>query len=395
MSPAVRADDKRALPDYDGRPDEKRSAALWVPRILAAPLYLTSEFVLRRPLGALTRDVERADEGSARSRFRFTPIVVADVGFKPWFGLHVKREDTFVRGNALHAQAAFGGIHTLLLGLADEASIDDRAALSAFGTLTRRDDAIFHGLGPRSSPDARIRYGLDRLETGLGFQVAIGASSSFRSVVGLRGTRFTDPSELSTHDYALVFQGAALTLDTRRDPSRPTTAARLELDGEHAIETDATRDARFVRWGAEATLSLDLTGKQRVLALSTAVRFVDPIRGDLPPVTELVTLGGDRFLRGFLFGRLVGQSAFVTAVTYEWPIWVWLDGLVAAEAGDVFGAHLDGFAPKLLRTSFTAGMRATGTDATVELLGGIGTEPIADGMRISSGRFVLAITRRL
>ena len=46
---------KREVPDYSGRPPPPATAgdvALWVPRILFFPLYLTSEYVLRRPIGA-------------------------------------------------------------------------------------------------------------------------------------------------------------------------------------------------------------------------------------------------------------------------------------------------------------------------------------------------------
>src|ERR1700683_3469440 len=46
---------KREAPDYGGRPPPPATAgdvALWIPRIVFFPLYLTSEYVLRRPIGA-------------------------------------------------------------------------------------------------------------------------------------------------------------------------------------------------------------------------------------------------------------------------------------------------------------------------------------------------------
>ena len=54
----------RPLPDYGGRPDAEPpgdGAGVWVARVFLAPLYLISEFVLRRPLGAATVAAERAD----------------------------------------------------------------------------------------------------------------------------------------------------------------------------------------------------------------------------------------------------------------------------------------------------------------------------------------------
>ena len=60
-----RADEpKRAVPDFDGRgsgPTTPGDVALWVPRVTLFPLYLTSEYLIRRPLGALVVAAERSD----------------------------------------------------------------------------------------------------------------------------------------------------------------------------------------------------------------------------------------------------------------------------------------------------------------------------------------------
>src|SRR5215510_5325989 len=54
---------KRALPDYDGRPETTTTgdALLVIPRVILSPLYLVSEYVLRRPLGFLVSAAERAN----------------------------------------------------------------------------------------------------------------------------------------------------------------------------------------------------------------------------------------------------------------------------------------------------------------------------------------------
>ena len=49
--------------DYEGRPPPSPSAgdiALWVPRVIFSPVYFTSEFLIRRPLGAVISAAERA-----------------------------------------------------------------------------------------------------------------------------------------------------------------------------------------------------------------------------------------------------------------------------------------------------------------------------------------------
>ena len=48
----------RPLPDYEGRPPPAPSAgdvALWIPRVIFSPVYFVSEFLIRRPIGALIR----------------------------------------------------------------------------------------------------------------------------------------------------------------------------------------------------------------------------------------------------------------------------------------------------------------------------------------------------
>jgi hypothetical protein len=55
------SDAKRPVPDYDGRADEPATTGdvlLWFPRVVLFPLYLVSEFVIRRPIGALATVVE-------------------------------------------------------------------------------------------------------------------------------------------------------------------------------------------------------------------------------------------------------------------------------------------------------------------------------------------------
>ena len=53
---------ERPIPNFDGRPDDPTTAGdvlLWIPRIAFAPLWVITEFVLRRPLVWLTNVVIR------------------------------------------------------------------------------------------------------------------------------------------------------------------------------------------------------------------------------------------------------------------------------------------------------------------------------------------------
>ena len=71
---------KRALPDYSGLGPEPTSAgdiALWPLRILLSPLYFTSEYLIRRPLGAIVTAAERGHVPEKRDRLEEAHFVSA------------------------------------------------------------------------------------------------------------------------------------------------------------------------------------------------------------------------------------------------------------------------------------------------------------------------------
>jgi len=139
---------------------------------------------------------------------------------------------------------------------------------------------------------------------------------------------------------------------------------------------------------------VDLTGTQRVLSLSIAASFVDPVLGGDVPFPELVHLGGFGPMRGYRDGRLLGRSAAVATLQYEWPIAVWFNGSAQVAAGNVFGEHLSDFDPRLARLSGTIGVRTSGSpDHRFEILTGFGTETWEDGFKVSSFRFMVGATK--
>ena len=99
-------------------------------------------------------------------------------------------------------------------------------------------------------------------------------------------------------------------------------------------------------------------------------------------------------MRGFRPGRLMGRSSAVATLEYRYPIWATLDGAAQVAMGNVFGAHLDGFDPELMRLAFTFGIRTAGErDHSFDILFGAGTETFKDGAALNSVRFVLGATR--
>ncbi len=106
---------KRAVPDYDGRAEAPATAGevlLWVPRTLLSPAYLASEFLLRRPLGLLVTEMERAgllDGVFADSDFAVLPTFVVDFGFRASGGVYVSWDDAGFEGHEFRLRAAWGG----------------------------------------------------------------------------------------------------------------------------------------------------------------------------------------------------------------------------------------------------------------------------------------------
>ncbi len=398
LSRPAAAVEKRALPDYDGRGPGPGDGAWWAPRIALFPLWLVSEYVLRQPIRAAVRPFDRnaAEAGdNARDRWDLRPILQFDVGFRPRVGALVVGNDAFT---TWRFRADTWGPASF--GLASSAAAEvGRSSFEVYTDLSRRPDTLFHGLGPRSTPDARVRVPLDRGETGGRFTAAPHPALLFATAIAVRGARFHVPVE---RDYVAFVQRIALTVDAR--PIREVglsvpkelargDGVRLELDAEHAGAPLPNR--RWLAWGGRIRARLELY-RGRLLEAAATARFVDPLGTGDPPYLEQATLGGDQPLRGHLAGRLFGRSALAMGISYRWPVWVFLDGFVTVETGNVFGAHLRDATPRLFRLSAVTGIRNTSTSGYVfEILGGFGTEPIADGARVSSGRLLFSATRAL
>ena len=121
-------------------------------------------------------------------------------------------------------------------------------------------------------------------------------------------------------------------------------------------------------------------------------RDLGRVDAHLPGVAEgpgLASLGGENLMPGFRAGRLYDRSALVGTLRYSWPIWIWLDGAMHFELGNVFGEHLAGFALEKLRWSGTLGIQSSGTSENpLQIMVGVGSEPFEAGAEIDSFRFL-------
>lgn len=433
------------MPDYDGRGEEPTSAGevlLWVPRILLSPLYLVSEYVVRRPLGWAVSTAEKNDipqklvdifTFGPNDNIGIVPTGLIDFGFRPSVGVYFFWNEFLAEHNKLRARAATGGLDWWLFNVANRLEVAPHQELSLRAEYGIRPDWVFNGLGPESGAQ-HARFKMRKAEAGFRYDAELWRSSAAWSSVGVRDVSF-DPS-IGTFDdptladeiargrypsppglddgYTVFVQGLGLELDSRprRAPdelpdgsdyvSPPGSGLRLQLRGEHAAGLrDAPRTSgraperhHWVEYGGTLGGFVDLTGSQRVLGLSLVADFADPLgEGGEIPFTEQASLGGPRPLRGFLEGRLVGRSDAVALFEYQYPIWVWLDGALHYAVGNVFGQHLDGFELELMRQSFGMGFRSIGNrDHSFELLVAFGTDTFRGGAEIEHVRFVAGAT---
>ena len=421
-SASARADEpKGPVPDYDGRgppPTKPGDVALWVPRIIFSPLYFTSEFVLRRPLGALLTAAERSHVPTflydlftfgPEHKAGFAPIALFDFGFNPSVGVYAFWDDAFAKGNDLSMHGSTWGTDWLAGALTDRIHLHRKDTLAFNLTAVHRPDRAYFGTGPRSLQSDLGRYGEDMVDGGAVVDLHPWRASHVQTAVGVRSASFYaghyggDPSieqqvtggafvlpDGFARGYTAEYNRVLLALDSRRPRPAPGSGVRVELASEQGNDVRQNPGSGWLRYGATAGGFYDLRDDGRVISLSVATLFADPLGGRAIPFTELVSLGGDKPMPGFWMGRLVDRSAAVATAEYRWPIAPFLDGSLQAAAGNVFGEHLEGFEPNLLRLSGAIGVTTvrSSPDSALQLLVGFGTETFAQGGQVDSIRVV-------
>ena len=255
--------------------------------------------------------------------------------------------------------------------------------------------------------------GQDLLAGRVSFDMRLWRSSRIEAMSGAKGVWFYDGRfsndvgvvyAASTGRYALPpgfpsgytaqYNGIRAALDSRNPGTESQSGLRVEFDGGQGSDLRRTPNSGWVRYGGGVGGFLDLNDHGRVVSASVTTQFVDPLGSAEVPFTELVTLGGDGPMRGFLPGRLLGRSSAVATLRYRWPIWVSLDGAMEASFGNVFGAQLRDLSPKNLRFSGALGIETVGSpDSAFQFLVGFGTETFEQGAKVDSVRFVIGTNR--
>lgn len=426
---------KRKVPDYGGRGPEPTTVGqdlLVIPRVIFAPIYLTTEYVIRKPLGAAITAAERSNVPQVLYDFfafgpdhkaGVLPTVFFDFGFSPSVGLYGFWNDAGFKGHNLNAHFSIWTSDWIAGSLSDRVPLGKKSGLTTKLAALRRPDRTFFGLGPSSLQDNLSRYGETRLEGSETFNLPLWRSSQFQAGVGFRSVNLyngdydgepTVTDEVAQGAYPLPpgfgagysdeFNHALLALDTRKKGSG--TGVRIEAQVEEGNDVRQSPASGWVRYQGTVGAFVDVNGRGRVLSLTATTLFADPLEnGGSIPFTEQITLGGNTpvlsslasgagLMPGLYAGRLVDRSAAVATLQYRWPIWGWIDGTLQAATGNVFGEHLDEFKMSLLRFSGALGIESSGvSDSALHLLIGIGSETFDHGGQIDSVRLAFGTSR--
>lgn len=432
----------RELPNYDGRPapePDAIDALLWIPRVLTAPLYLVSEFLIRRPLGWLITEFEQSDALryllglftlGGRQDLVMVPTAFFDFGFAPSAGIFAAWNSFGFDDNRASLHMATGGEDFLTLSFADTVRLPESMQLRFSFGLLKRPDQLVGGVGFDATQAPVARYGIERVQGGVRYGMRPWPGIAFDYWVDYRSSGFVDEpwgGDASVGQlgrslpgfesgYSSIVVGTHMVVDSRAACSQTAqtsgwdTASNIvspseELpDGSCELSSGGVRVAiqasehfafgglpssQWLNLGGEIAGATDLLGRGRVFLLRGRVQAVTPVGGArVVPFTELASLSDA--MRGFLPGMAYGSSLAAVTLEYIWPIYAFLDGAIHLAAGNVFADGFDEFDMERLRLSFGVHIAPRiGGDHFFELGLAFGTETFARGAEIASVRFVI------
>ena len=440
--PLPPGDDERPLPE--GLEPAPQRAWLWLPRVVLFPLYAASEFLVRRPLGLLVTFEEKYHwheryhdllTFGSRQQIGIFPTVRLDVGQRFALGAFAYWNDV-VGPSDLRLRGVTGGERSWNITGSWRYRWPAGARLAAAATVSKLPDRPFYGFGPSSSSSGWV-YEESAVDLRSTFYAPLAPRVEWRAFAGHQWKAYQprlasvgkpalsdaiasgqlDAPPALDGGFSTLYAGIGVALDNRgrrlmpapHEPSdfehRSGTGVALDarvrfnegLRSTRAAEGDPRETPRWLAYGGSLEGTVDLTGTQRRLEAALHVAFADALPGAGPvPFSELVWLGGSHPLRGFRDHRLIDRSATVATLTYRWPIWVYLDGDLHYAVGNVFGEHLAGLEPELLRSSFGIGAStASSSDNPFEALLAFGTRPFQDGGGVESVRIVLGASADL
>jgi hypothetical protein len=392
--------------------------------VLFFPVYLATEYVVRVPVGAAATAAEKGNWGTTLFNvFAFGPehkggifpTFLINFGFRPSIGLHFFWNDTFVEGNKVTADAAWGGSNWITLAVGDRYRFNPQSSLALQANWNRRPDNLYYGIGSETPNTFKSRYGTDMVGGTLSYLYVPNRAFRLEAGAHLARTVFRDYSccgdptlaqrvergelpappgfEENTTAAGLTFHAS---LDTR-PPVVNRSGIRVGVTAAPSVDVTRGWDRSWIQYGAGVEGSWDVTGKGRILSLGVLALFADPLGSQPVPFTDLVVIGGTEPFVGFLKGRLRDRSALGAQLSWRWPVFAYIDGVAGVGFGNVFDAHLSNFRWDLLRLSAELGIRTAAAlgPSNFQFVIGIGTEPFNQGLRLTSFSLAFGVTYAL
>ncbi len=414
--------EERRLPLYEGRrppATEATDALIWVPRVLFSPVWLVTEFVLRRPLIFAVTGIE---ESQLIDRFvdaltfldgdlTLFPRFLADFGLRPSVGLSLLWSDFVTERTTFALNGSFWGPRWLTFNadLSMRPLRGDSGMLSIIPEFVLRPDYPYYGFGHETfkgdeafyqARHARVRVQLRAWLEGLsraGFALGYGHSTFLDEADGPAvDLALATNSFVEFQAYQWLFARAFLELDSR-DPDvefSPGSGVRAELASSMGFDPTET-SRRALRFSGELSAFWDISSIHHILSVALHAAMLERLGGGPLPVTELIQMGGAEQMRSFLPGRFVGDSAWSLAVSYRWPVWILLDAEVFAELGNAHPGRFEGFRFDRSYLGWGAGLRSNWSrEVILSLIVGFGTDRLDQSdLRPALTRFTLNLSR--
>jgi hypothetical protein len=396
------AAEQREVPDYDGRGDDPVTAGevlIWVPRLALAPVWLVSEYVLRLPLGLLLTTLDKAGFSewlADESDYLILPTVALEFGFRSSVGLYFGVNDLWFPDHQVRYRFAYGGTDFIRFRARDRVLFDDgNQRLGIFGLFRRRADDTFGGIGPDIDYDIKnaTRFTTTIIEAGSTYDLGLGKPTELKLSASWRDVRHEQLPTRFGDGHRTFHPQVLFAADTREALTDATKFFRAVLHTSVDVSLDDQEDLMWTNYGLEVGAGLELFHR-RVVSLSLATEFADPLKDDPVPLRGLVRLGGSNHLAGFGGDAFYGRSAAALKLKYHWPIWVYLDGIFHISMGNVYGPQLRDFDPEKLRMSFGPGISTSFLDENklFSLSLGFGTDTFEQGTNIASVRAAAGIS---
>lgn len=431
--PALEADDNAGTGawtgSYDGReeaPTRPEDVLVWIPRGLLLPVHLVLEYVLRRPFVAF---LSWAEENHVFERivdfFTFAdgdgtvfPSVFVVSGRGVQFGLNLNLNNVGTEGHTVSAAAQYGTGGFYNFSLTDELRLfeNDAGTLRLHGQFGEDPTFAFYGVGPDQPISNEVFFGVRRGEVRADLDIAFADLNRIRFNLGWRNVQFVGGQNPSIdapdspffsavqngelvgfeNPYNIFSIGTGFDLDTRSSDREFTTGTGVRLEGFASFNfVVGDPEIRYLRYGFQPSVFVDITGVNHVLEISARAEAMTNNQENLIPINELVTVGGNDNLRGFLVGRSRGQSALSLKVDYSWPVFFFLDGVLFWEIGNAFHGFYDDFGFGNMLTAFGFGFRTSmSRESAIDILFAWGTNRINqwdDDFEVDTFRFILGV----